>query len=320
MRLDPAESAGRRVLRELLAGADREVPVVLGVSGGADSLALAVVAAFVADRDDRPVRAVVVDHGLQEGSAAVAEHAAEQVVGLGLPAEVVAVRVDHAPGGRGPEASARDARRTALLTAAGATGRVVLAHTLDDQAETVLLGLGRGSGARSVAGMRPADGPWLRPLLGLRRVDTERICRLHDLVWWDDPHNVDPRFRRVRVRQEVLPLLENVLGGGVAEALARTAAQLGPDIDLLDALAADVEPADDVPTLLALPAALRSRVLRRLALAAGASAGELGAGHVAELDRLVTDWHGQARVELPGGVSVHREGNRLVVAPTPVAP
>ncbi|RYJ02032.1 MAG: tRNA lysidine(34) synthetase TilS, partial [Actinomycetales bacterium] len=273
MRLDAAESAGRRALRDVLDQHASDAPVVLGVSGGADSLALAAVAAFVARRDGRRVRAVVVDHGLQEGSAAVADRAAEQVRRLGIDADVVAVDVGGRPGG--PEAAARAARREALLAAAGPDGAVVLAHTLDDQAETVLLGLGRGSGARSVAGMKTADGPWLRPFLGLRRSDTERICILHDLSWWDDPHNLDPRYRRVRVRREALPLLEDVLGGGVAEALARTASLVRSDVDLLDALAADVEPADDVPTLVALPPALRSRVLRRLVLAAGATSGEL---------------------------------------------
>ncbi|RYJ07184.1 MAG: tRNA lysidine(34) synthetase TilS, partial [Actinomycetales bacterium] len=222
--------------------------------------------------------------------------------------------------GRGPEAAAREARREALLAAAGPDGVVVLAHTLDDQAETVLLGLGRGSGARSLAGMRPVDGPWRRPLLSLRRSDTERICVLHDLAWWEDPHNLDPRFRRVRVRRELLPLLDDVLGGGAAEALARTASLLRPDVDLLDQLADEVAPSDDVRTLAALPAALRSRVLRRFVLGAGVTAGELGAGHLAELDRLVTHWHGQVRVELPGGLSCSREGERLVVSPTPVAP
>lgn len=318
MRLDAAESAGRRALRAVLADHAPDAPVVLGVSGGADSLALAAVAAFVASRDERRVRAVVVDHGLQGGSDAVADRAAEQVRRLGLDAAVVPVDVSGRPGG--PEAAAREARREALLAAAGPDGAVVLAHTLDDQAETVLLGLGRGSGARSVAGMRAADGPWRRPFLGLRRADTERICILHDLSWWDDPHNLDPRYRRVRVRREALPLLEDVLGGGVAEALARTASLVRSDVDLLDSLAADVEPADDVPTLAALPPALRSRVLRRLVLEAGATSGELSSAHLAELGRLVTAWHGQVRVELPGGVSCHREGARLVVAPTPVAP
>ncbi|ALX03708.1 tRNA lysidine(34) synthetase TilS [Aeromicrobium erythreum] len=308
MRLLDAEARGRTGVRAVLADLDGSVPVVLGVSGGADSLALAACAAFVADRDRRPVRAVVVDHGLQAASTDVADRAADQVRGLGLPAEVVRVVVGSAGG---PEGAARSARRAALLDAAGPEGVVLLAHTLDDQAETVLLGLGRGSGPRSLAGMAAVDGPWRRPFLGLRRADTEAVCTARDLRWWDDPHNRDPALRRVRVRHEVLPLLDDVLGGGVAEALARTADQLRDDTALLDTLAGEVADPADVATLAALPPALRSRVLRRLAHELGARPGELAASHLAALDRLVTDWRGQDRVELPGHVAVRRADGRL---------
>src|SRR5690348_15375182 len=144
-------------------------------------------------------------------------------------------------GGGGLEAAARRARYGALRAARPhPDSPVLLGHTLDDQAETVLLGLGRGSGSRSLAGMTTWDPPWLRPLLGLRRADTEAACCAQDLPFWDDPHNADPRFTRVRLRREVLPLLEEVLGGGVAEALARTAAQLRDDGEVLDAAARDL--------------------------------------------------------------------------------
>ena len=313
-RVEPVVARGRAAVRAALAEVDPARPVVVAVSGGADSLALAACLAFVADRDGRSARALVVDHDLQPGSAAVARRAAGQVRDLGLPADVVAVRVGDEGG---PEAAARTARRRALLQAVGG-GVVLLAHTLDDQAETVLLGLGRGSGPRSHAGMRVVDDPWLRPFLTLRRTDTEAICRAHDVEPWTDPHNTDPRYRRVRVRHEALPVLEDVLGGGVAEALARTADLVRDDADLLDAMAADLL-TDDVEVLGRLGPALRSRVLRRLAIDAGARAGELSARHVRELDRLVVDWHGQTRVELPGGVHATRSGARLVLAPRPVA-
>ena len=315
-RLTRAEADGRHGVRAVLADVDPGRPVVLGVSGGADSLALAACAAFVADRDGHDVRGAVVDHGLQPGSADVAERAAEQVRSLGLPADVVTVQVE---GDGGPEAAARRVRRAALLDHAGEDGVVLLAHTRDDQAETVLLGLGRGSGARSLAGMRAVAGPWRRPLLGLRRAETEQICREHDLDWWDDPHNQNPTYRRVRVRHELLPLMDDVLAGGVVEALARTADQLRDDADLLDALAADVAEPHHVEVLVHLPAALRSRTLRRLALDAGASPSETGAGHVAALERLVLEPGGPGRVELPGGVCCRREGSSLRFAPTLVA-
>ena len=300
----------RQVLDELTPG--RRVEVAL--SGGADSLAVAACLAFVAPRDGWLAGAVVVDHNLQPGSDEVAARAAEQARGLGLDADVVTVTVGT---DGGPEAAARDARLGALRSRDA--DAVLLGHTLDDQAETVLLGLGRGSGARSLAGMPAVDGIIRRPFLTLRRSETERICTASGLNWWSDPHNVDPAFRRSRLRHEALPLLEDVLGGGVAEALARTASQLRADTALLDSLAAEVSDPYDLPLLAALPQALRTRVLRRAALEAGADRSELAAIHVRELDRLVTDWHGQTRVELPGRISASRVGDALHFGPTPVA-
>ena len=316
MRLTEAEAAARRGVRDVLADVPTGAPVVVGLSGGADSLALAAAVTFVAAREGLAAEAVVVDHGLQDASADVAEQAARQARALGLAARTVQVEVGTSGG---PEAAARSARREALLDAAGPDGVVLLGHTRDDQAESVLLGLGRGSGGRSLAGMRTVDGPWRRPLLALSRADTETVCRAHDLTWWADPHNADPRFRRSRLRTEVMPLLEDVLGRGVGNALARTADLLRDDADLLDHLAAQVDHPSDVAVLAALPPALRSRVLRREALAAGAGAAETGAVHVAALDRLVTRWTGQDRVELPGGVCCRREGSSLIFGPTPVA-
>ena len=311
--LDPAVASGRNAVRAALADLGPGSRVVVGVSGGADSLALAAVTAFVAEHEAWDLRGVVVDHRLQAGSGQVADTAVEQLQGLGVPAEVVAVDVGT---GGGPEAAAR-AARYAVLSDRGADA-VLLAHTLDDQAETVLLGLGRGSGPRSIAGMVACDGLWRRPFLSMTRAQTEQVCRSHGLRWWSDPHNTDPSFRRSRLRAEVMPLLEDILGGGVAAALARTADQVRADNSLLDEQAADIEDFDDVATLHALPPALRSRVLRRAALDAGADGSALGSTHLAALDRLVTDWHGQVRVELPGAVSASRSGTSLIFAPTPV--
>src|SRR6185312_6072541 len=180
---------------------------------------------------------VTVDHALWPGSLEQARAVASIGFELGYdPVEVVCVVVGTAGG---PEAAARAARYAALDAAGEALGAtVLLGHTADDQAETVLLGLGRGSGPRSIAGMRPADGNYLRPLLGLRRADTEAMCVALELPYWQDPHNTDPRFQRARLRTEVLPLLEDVLQGGVAGALARTAEQLQDDLAALDQLAA----------------------------------------------------------------------------------
>ncbi|ULE35077.1 tRNA lysidine(34) synthetase TilS [Mycobacterium sp. IDR2000157661] len=266
----------------------------VALSGGADSLALTAVAAGI-----RPTTALIVDHQLQPESAAIAQAAAEQARSLGcVGAEVIRVEVG-ATGG--PEAAARAARYQALEAARGGAP-VVLAHTLDDQAETVLLGLGRGSGARSLAGMRALDPPWCRPLLDVRRDVTHSACAELGLLPWQDPHNTDRRFTRVRLRTEVLPLLEDVLGGGVAEALARTATLLRADSDLLDELAGralpDMTGTDglSVERLVNLPDALRLRVIRGWLLAGGACG--LTERHIRGVDSLVRDWRGQ------GGVAV----------------
>lgn len=266
----------------------------VALSGGPDSLALTAAAAA-----DRPTVALIVDHGLQTGSAQVAEQARADAIALGcVDAQVLCVEVGTEGG---PEGAARTARYTALQAAA-AGAPVLLGHTLDDQAETVLLGLGRGSGARSIGGMRPYTPPWCRPLLGIRRSVTHAACAELGLTPWQDPHNADPRFTRSRLRTEVLPLLEDVLGGGVAEALARTAAALREDADVLDAeadralaeVAVDAEL--DTARLRTLPAAIRRRVIRSWLLAGGAAG--LTDKQIRGVDALVADWHGQ------GGVAV----------------
>jgi tRNA(Ile)-lysidine synthase len=266
----------------------------IALSGGPDSLALTAVAAAV-----KPTTALIVDHRLQDDSGDVAAAARAQALSVGcVDAQVLCVDVGTAGG---PEAAARTARYQALDDARGGAP-VLLAHTLDDQAETVLLGLGRGSGPRSIAGMRPCDPPWYRPLLGVRRALTVAACAELGLTPWHDPHNADRRFTRVRLRTEVLPLLEDVLGGGVAEALARTATALREDTDTLDELAGHALAqvgsggALDTARLAALPEAVRRRVIRGWLLAGGASG--LTDKQIRGVDTLVTAWRGQ------GGVAV----------------
>jgi len=309
--LDPVEARARRAVAASLDDLEPGARLTVGLSGGADSLALTVAAAFVSRAAGHRLEAVVVDHGLQPGSAEVARRAAEQAEACGVPAEVV--RVDVGADG-GPEGAARTAR-LAALTSRGPDA-VLLGHTLDDQAETVLLGLGRGSGPRSIAGMSVRSGAFRRPFLALTRAETEHLCELHGLSWWSDPHNADARFRRSRLRTEALPLLEDILGGGVAAALARTADLVRTDTDLLDTLAAEAHTVE-VAELAVLHPALRSRVLRRAALEAGAAADELAAHHIDELARLVVDYRGQQRIELPGRVAARRADGRIEFFTTP---
>jgi tRNA(Ile)-lysidine synthase len=310
----------RRAVRDALAAlpdAARRAPLVVGCSGGADSLALTLAAAAVRGPDD--VRAVVVDHRLQDGSAERAAATVALLAERGIAGRVHAVDVT-GPGGI--EAAARRARQAALCAARPHPDcAILLGHTLDDQAETVLLGLGRGSGARSLAGMRRWDPPWLRPLLTVRRTTTRAACA--GLEVWDDPHNADPRFTRVRLRHEVLPLLEDVLSGGVAEALARTAEQLREDVDALEAVAAQLlaatctpaapTPELDLGVLADVPPALRRRVLRAWLTAAGVTG--LTATHLHAADALAAHGPDRAGVAVPGGLELYRAHGRLGIRP-----
>ncbi len=310
-----AVAATRHAVRAVLAEAPPGSLVLAACSGGPDSLALAAALAFEAPRAGLRGGAVVVDHGLQSGSATVAETAAATCTHLGLaPVEVLCAQVT--PSADGPEADARTARYATLDASeiVREAALVLLGHTRDDQAEQVLLGLARGSGARSLAGMPPRRGRYARPFLGLSRAQTQATCAALGLLPWLDPHNTDRGYARVRARAALIDL-EAALGPGLVAALARSADLLRDDADLLDDLAgtayrALVDP-PPVAALAALPTALRRRVLRRLVLAAGARPGSLTAAHLAALDALVVDWRGQGPLDLPGTVRAQRVDGAL---------
>lgn len=329
----PAVARIRLAVRQALDDVPAGGLVLVACSGGADSLALAAATAFTAPRLGLRAGAITVDHGLQTTSTATAQRAAQQCRELGLdPVEVRTVAVGTEGG---PEAAAREARYAALEAATREHGAhaVLLGHTLDDQAETVLLGLARGSGARSLAGMAPRRGPWWRPLLGITRDDTEVACRAEGLTWAEDLTNeLDGPWRRAdggplrrsAVRHLALPALREALGEAVTANLARTAEQLRRDADLLDALAeeaaekaglrltAATSPLSlDIAVLADQHPAIRTRVLHRAARAAGSSAGALNHRHIDALDALVTTYRGQGETRLPGGVTAWRECGRL---------
>ncbi len=288
--------------------------LLVAVSGGADSLALAAATRFVAAARGLRAAAVVVDHGLQSGSAEVAERAATQCRALGLsPVEVVSVVVGSEGG---PEAAARDARYGALREAAARFGAALIltGHTRNDQAETVLLGLARGSGPGSLRGMAPLDDGIGRPLLDVTRETTRAAALAEGLEPWDDPHNDDERFSRVRVRHAVLPVLETELGRGIVDALARTADLVRDDDEALDLLAAGmahqvlaIEPvsfaAADVASR---PRALRTRIIRIAADRAWGTT--LSLSQTRAIDALLVDWHGQGAVDVTGGSVVRHDG------------
>ncbi|MDO5628276.1 MAG: tRNA lysidine(34) synthetase TilS [Mobilicoccus sp.] len=319
----PAVAATRHAVRQVLDTLEPGARVIVGVSGGADSLALAAALAFETDIA-RPrgcpvdVVAVVVDHGLQDSSAQVAQRAADTCRSLGLLAEVAPVTV--APtGDGGPEARARTARHDALEEARRRheAQLIVLGHTRDDQAEQVLLGLARGSGTRTLAGMSSRRDALARPFLHLERATTRAACEAQGLRAWEDPHNDDPRFTRVRVRRALAELETDLRG--LSAALARSADLLRDDAEALDLLAGDLFTAlGPLPWDLAAirdlaqrPPAVRRRVWRLAALHHGVPGASLRSEHLLALDALGAQWRGQGAVDLPGGLRMRRDADTV---------
>ena len=306
----------RLAIRSELADLSAGDTIVVAASGGADSMALA--AALIPEAESKALNciAVVIDHGLQPNSADVAQDAKQSLLRLGYSqVEVRRIQVEITDG---VEASARRARYAALnqIAADHGASAIFLGHTRDDQAETVLLGLARGSGTRSLSGMAKRIDNYRRPLLGITRAETEAACEELGIKFWRDPHNQSMEFARVRVREKILPMLESELGPGIADALSRSAKLLRDDADALDQWAEEVidelDPMElDIATLESLPRAVRSRVIRRAIYLAGAPAGSLSAEHLEPVEALITGWKGQGAIALPGGVTITRISGRL---------
>jgi tRNA(Ile)-lysidine synthase len=318
MALHPALAVVRAGVRRALADLEPGATVMVACSGGADSLALLAATVFEGHKEALRIVGVTVDHGLQEGSAERAAAVSDQMRALGVDESAVATVTVDAPR-LGPEAAAREARYSVLgeLAERFDAVAVLLGHTLDDQAETVLLGLTRGSGARSLAGMRPGFDRFRRPLLHVTRTDTETACTVEGIEWWTDPNNSDPRFTRSRVRTTVMPMLEEELGPGVAEALARTADLLREDADALDRETGRqlerLHTDDGLPIaeLAGLDAAIRHRVIRSAAVGAGAIAAELSRGHVLAVAAMALGPDGGKQIQLPGHVTAYRTTGHL---------
>jgi len=289
--------------------------VIVAVSGGADSLALAYALSVEAPKFAIRLHAVTIDHQLQSASGIQSLEVVAQMKSLGIETTIEKVSVEIT---EGLEASARKARYAALdsiglkLNAAA----IFLGHTRDDQAESVLLGLARGSGTRSLSGMAKRNGIYFRPLLSITREQTVSACQESGLNPWSDPHNADLHFARVRVRLQAMPILEETIGPGISEALARTAELVRQDADALDAWAEQEIGQIDLNDLscdylAVLPRAIRSRIIRAAIYAAGAPSGSISADHVSSIEALVTAWSGQGAAHLPGGVKVERFSGRL---------
>ena len=311
-------NAVRPFLENLTAGDS----AIVAVSGGADSLALAYALIKEAPELAITLVAVTIDHQLQSGSGDQAKKVQEQLKAIGYQ-EVIIEKVLVADKS-GLEADARTARYAALDAIANAYGatQIFLGHTRDDQAETVLLGLARGSGTRSLSGMAIINGKYARPFLQLTRAQTVAACIEAEIIPWNDPHNINEKFSRVRVRNKVMPVMEEEIGPGIAAALARSAAILRDDADALDEMAqaviSRVDLSDlDCAALAELPRAIRSRVLRAAIYAAGAPSGSVSADHLSGVEALVTSWRGQGEASLPGGVKVARISGRLSLLARP---
>ncbi|WP_061961566.1 tRNA lysidine(34) synthetase TilS [Demequina flava] len=318
----PSVAAVRNAVRESLDVCDIGTRIWVACSGGPDSLALAAAAGFAGRKDGYLTGAIIVDHGLQPNSAEIAERAAAQVRRAG----VHTVFIERVTVGRegGLESAARTARYHALNARIDAEGglnpQLLTGHTMDDQAETVLLALARGSGARALSGIPARRGRIVRPLLSLRRKDTLAACQALGLDPWHDPTNtVTDGPRRSALRTQVMPQLVDVLGPGVVSGLARSAALLQADADELDRqtrFAIGTPGAGEkqwtCDSLAAMPDAIRSRMIKMMAEAQGA--GPLTAAHVSAIDQLVIGYRGQGAVSLPGGYEARREYGRLVIS------
>jgi tRNA(Ile)-lysidine synthase len=314
-----AVPAVRNAVRTLLEKYEAGDKVIVAVSGGADSLALAYALSAEAEKVAITVIGVTVDHQLQAASSVQAEKVVAQLSKFGLSCVIKKVTVDIK---EGLEASARKVRYEALSEVAEKENAVAvfLGHTKDDQAETVLLGLARGSGTRSLSGMAHHNGIYVRPLLEITRTQNEEFCKEVGLDYWNDPHNQDSQFTRVRVRTEALPVLEKSIGPGISDALARSAHLLRDDADALDHWAQREEIHLDLldldcSHLETLPRAIRTRILRAAIYAAGAPSGSVSAEHVSAVEALISAWNGQGALNLPGGVKVERISGRLSLSP-----
>ena len=306
-----ATVAVRNCVKPFLAELEAGDTFLVAVSGGADSLALA--AALLIESKSLALNpiAITIDHQLQENSHLQAERVSGQLREFGYDEVLIQKVVVTLESGL--ESGARDARYAALSKSAEEKKavKIFLGHTRDDQAETVLLGLARGSGARSLSAMAPINGIYVRPLLGVTRQETEAACKEFGLDFWNDPHNLNTEFTRVKVRREVIPYLEEHLDPGISRALVRTASLLRDDADALDQWAAREATDLDCQRLSQLPRAIRTRIIRAAALEAGATPGQLTFEQVGAIDALISAWKGQGGVSLAGGVKVERISGRL---------
>ncbi len=322
-RLTPQVAATRKAVRQLISDLTPGTTILVAVSGGADSLALASAANFEGRKLKLNVAAVIIDHGLQLGSDKVAKKAKSRCESLGIE-QVVIEKVTVRQSGDGLEAQARESRYKGIEKVRSKLGAswVLVGHNLNDQAETVLLGLARGSGLRSIAAMVKVDPDrkLMRPFLDISSADLRKACKDQGIEYWNDPHNSDDRFLRVKVRK-LAENLEKTLGPGFAAALARTAEIARESDEALSLLAKELavkarakstasKAQFDIEPLRLAPAALRRKAIHQICLDAGAK--NLSRAQVLQIEQLITAWKGQ-KSSVISGITVERVANQLVV-------
>ena len=285
--------------------------ILVACSGGADSLALAWTSQVVAKRLGLNLICVIIDHQLIKESAQVALEAKIKCENFGIE-KVVIKQIEVKENKEGLEAAARKARYEAFeqLTIEFDAKAVLLAHTQDDQAETMLMRLTRGSGAKSLSAMKEVSGKYLRPFLHIRKFELVNALEKEGITYWQDPANTDYKFLRAKVRHELMPKLIEVLGQSAIESLDKTSDLLKEDNDALDLIAQEnydkLNKELKVENLEEYPAAIRKRIIKIAALEAGVISGPFSYEHIEAIDALVTNWRGQGNVDLPGFIQASR--------------
>jgi len=306
----------QNAVNELIKNFEPADTLLIACSGGADSLALAWASKVVAKRLDLNVIAVIIDHQLFNESFQVALNAKEQCENFGIE-KVIIKKIEVKENKEGLESAARSARYEAfeqLMIELNAKA-ALLAHTQDDQAETMLMRLTRGSGAKSLSAMKEVSGKYLRPFLHIRKKELVEALQKEGITFWQDPANTDYRFLRAKVRNELMPKLIEVLGESVIESLDRTSDLLKEDNEALESIAfknyRDLNKELNVEELIKFPAAIRKRIIKIAALESGVIPGPFTFEHIEAIDALVTKWRGQGNVDLPGFIQASRDNQTI---------
>ena len=285
--------------------------ILVACSGGADSLALAWTSQVVTKRIGLNLIAVIIDHQLIKESSQVAQDAKKKCEDFGVE-KVVIKQIEVKDDNEGLEAAARKARYEAFeeLVNEFNAKAVLLAHTQDDQAETMLMRLTRGSGAKSLSAMKEVSGKYLRPFLHIRKQVLVVALEKENISYWQDPANTNYKFLRAKVRHELMPKLIEVLGDSAIDSLDRTSELLKEDNEALESIALEsyekLNKELKVQELEKLPTAIRKRVIKIAALNSGVTPGPFSFEHIEAIDALVTNWRGQGNVDLPGFIQASR--------------